>query len=216
MTRGRLVQAAVVVALSAAILWVLFVGLPRWTAPKPPAPAAAAPAAEATPRIRARLHYMSEDGLRLEPVDREVDAASGTLEQARLLVEAQLQPAPAPLLSVIPVGTTLRGIYLAPDGVAFVDLSGEVSRAHGGGSLDEIFTVYSVVNTVAGNLPAVKAVQILVDGREVDTLAGHVDLRRPLAPTARWTDPPEAAAAAGAGTQPPQAAAPAAPQPTPR
>jgi hypothetical protein len=27
----------------------------------------------------------------------------------------------------------------------------------------------------------VTAVQILVDGHEVDTLAGHVDLRRPLA-----------------------------------
>ena len=31
-----------------------------------------------------------------------------------------------------------------------------------------------------------KAVQILVDGREVDTLAGHVDLRRPLPAGASW------------------------------
>ena len=30
------------------------------------------------------------------------------------------------------------------------------------------------------NLPAVTGVQILIDGKEVDTLAGHVDLRRPL------------------------------------
>jgi len=27
----------------------------------------------------------------------------------------------------------------------------------------------------------VKAVQILIDGKEVETLAGHVDLRQPLA-----------------------------------
>ena len=30
------------------------------------------------------------------------------------------------------------------------------------------------------NLPAISSVQLLVDGRELDTLAGHVDLRRPL------------------------------------
>jgi hypothetical protein len=29
-------------------------------------------------------------------------------------------------------------------------------------------------------------VQILVDGREVDTLAGHVDLRNPLSKNLTW------------------------------
>ena len=29
-------------------------------------------------------------------------------------------------------------------------------------------------------MPAITAVQMLVDGKEVETLAGHVDLRRPL------------------------------------
>ena len=28
--------------------------------------------------------------------------------------------------------------------------------------------------------PAVQRVQLLVDGKEVDTIAGHVDVRRPL------------------------------------
>jgi hypothetical protein len=36
------------------------------------------------------------------------------------------------------------------------------------------------VNAVTANLPALSTVQILVEGKEVDTLAGHVDLRRPL------------------------------------
>jgi hypothetical protein len=30
------------------------------------------------------------------------------------------------------------------------------------------------------NLPAIRSVQLLVDGKEVSTLAGHVDLRQPL------------------------------------
>ena len=34
--------------------------------------------------------------------------------------------------------------------------------------------------TTLTNLPAITAVQLLVDGKEADTLAGHVDLRRPF------------------------------------
>jgi hypothetical protein len=35
-------------------------------------------------------------------------------------------------------------------------------------------------------LPAISRVQILVDGKEVDTLAGHVDLRHPLEKNLTW------------------------------
>ena len=74
--------------------------------------------------------------------------------------------------------------------MAFVDLSAEAGGAHPG-SLDEIFTVYSIVNTLTDNLPAIAAVQLLVDGRQVDTLAGHVDVRRPVAKDLRWTELPQ-------------------------
>jgi hypothetical protein len=42
--------------------------------------------------------------------------------------------------------------------------------------------VYAIVHAVTANLPSIRRVQILIDGREADTLAGHVDLRRPLEP----------------------------------
>src|SRR5436190_491727 len=54
------------------------------------------------------------------------------------------------------------------------------------GSLDEILTVYTIVNALTVNLPAITRVQILIDGKEVDTLAGHVDLRHPLAKSLEW------------------------------
>ena len=112
-------------------------------------------------------------------------------EQARALVEAQLQPAPAPLAQSIAEGTRVRQIFVAEDGTAFVDLSKEAVTNHRGGSLDELFAVYAIVNAVTVNLPAIKSVQILIDGQEVDTLAGHVDLRHPLARNLRWVEPQE-------------------------
>ena len=70
----------------------------------------------------------------------------------------------------------------------FVDLSRDVVTAHPGGSLDELLTVYSIVNALTMNLPAVTSVQVLVDGKEVDTLVGHVDLRRPLTKNVSWVE----------------------------
>jgi len=199
MNRRRAILTASITALAAVLGWVLFVGLPRWTAPKPAAPppaAAGTPQPESTPKIRARLFHIAPDGLRLQAVETEVPVGQGTVEQARRLVEAQLQAPQPPLLSAIPAGTTLRDVYLTTNGIAFVDLSREVQTGHSGGAVDELLTVYGMVNTLTENLPAITGVQILVDGREVDTLAGHVDLRRPLAKNLAWTTEPGAAPAA--------------------
>jgi hypothetical protein len=43
-------------------------------------------------------------------------------------------------------------------------------------------TVYSIVNSLTANFPAVKRVQILVEDKPVSTLSGHIDLSRPLLP----------------------------------
>jgi Sporulation and spore germination len=131
-------------------------------------------------KIKARLFYVSEDGTRLTGVEREVVYGEGPAAQAQLIINAQLAPAAAPLVSAVPPGTTLRALYLNAKGEAYVDLSRDVVTAHTGGSRDELLTIYTIVNALTSNLPAVTSVQVLVDGKEVDTLAGHVDLRRPL------------------------------------
>ena len=106
--------------------------------------------------------------------------------QARLIVEAQLRPAPAGMTSAIPAGTTMRALFLTGRGEAYVDLSREVVSGHAGGSLGEALTVFTIVNALTVNLPTVSAVQILVDGKAVDTLAGHIDLRHPLERSLKW------------------------------
>jgi hypothetical protein len=189
--RARIATWTLGVLLLAGAIAAAFVFLPRWWAESSQAPAEAeAPPQPATPKIKAHLFYLSEDGLRLVAVEREVPFGQGTLQQARRLLEAQLEPAPKPQLSAIPDGTKLRALYVDDQGQAFVDLSREVTAAHPGGTMEEILTVYSIVNAITENLPAVRAVQILVDGREVDTLAGHVDVRRPLTRGSSWVQPP--------------------------
>jgi spore germination protein GerM len=132
------------------------------------------------PHITATLYYADADGQALVPLQREVPLEEGTVAQGREILAAQLEPAPEPQVSVIPMGTMLRAFYVTERGDAFVDLSREVSTNHPGGSFTELLTVYAIVNAVTANLPAIQRVQILIEGKEADTLAGHIDLRRPL------------------------------------
>lgn len=164
--------------------WLVLRGsMDSWLAPDPIVPPAAeVPVADSTgPHIKARLFYVAEDGAHLVSVERDVPYSNQTAEQARVILQAQIEAVEAPLVSAIPAATQLRAVYITPQGEAYVDLSQDVSTAHPGGTLNELLTIYTVVHALTVNLPAVTAVQILVDGREVDTLAGHVDLRRPLA-----------------------------------
>ena len=186
----RMAIGALVVLVVVALVWALSAIAPRLPARATPAAAspAAAPAAGAERRITATLYYVAEDGLTLPGVQREVPFAEGIGEQARRIIEAQLSEAPAPYVSPVPAGTTLRALFMGERGEAFVDLGGEIRSKHIGGSLGEIFTTYAIVNSLTVNLPAITRVQILIDGKEVETLAGHVDLRHPLQKNLKWTE----------------------------
>jgi germination protein M len=188
MNIGRLTLAIIVGVCAVALGWGMMTLLSRVLRTSEPvetntdAPVQPPPSSSpAVPRIQAKLFFISEDGQRLVATEREVPLAEGVVAQARALVDAQLAAEAAPPLArSVPEGTVLRGLYVSSRNEIFVDLDGAVRARHPGGSLNELLTVYAIVNAITVNLPDVQEVQLLIDGREVDTLAGHVDLRQPL------------------------------------
>lgn len=180
---------AVLLVLVVAIAVVMIVVLPRISKPRPEAAPGQPPQATSTPtperKITATLFYVAGDGVSLMPVQAEVPFGEPVSTQARYIVEAQIAPAQGQF-TAIPPGTRLRALYVNETGDAFVDLTGEITSGHTGGVIDELFAVYAIVNSITVNLPAITRVQLLIDGKEVDTLAGHVDLRQPLAKNLTW------------------------------
>ena len=180
MTSKRGLQIGVLLVTLGLLAWGVTIGLERLAGPAADTSVAPAAPAQPTAHITATLFYAAADGQGLLPVRREVVLAEGVVAQGREILVAQLAPPPDGQRSAIPPGTQLRAFYVTDKGDAFVDLSREVATAHPGGSLNELLTVYAIVNAVTANLPAVQRVQLLIDGKEVDTIAGHVDVRRPL------------------------------------
>ena len=186
---SRVLVASIAGAIALSLgVWLVLTRLPRLlTTPEGGPPAESAPAAPGEARkIHATLFYVADTGNELIPVSTEVPFGDTPSDQARRIVEAQVQAPAEGTLSAIPAGTKVRAIYLTPRGEAYLDLSADVARGHTGGTLDEALAVFTLVNALTVNLPDITAVQILVEGKEVDTLAGHIDLRHPLRRALEW------------------------------
>lgn len=77
---------------------------------------------------------------------------------------------------VLGPGSDVRSVFLVDPGVAIIDLNGAFADTHRSGVLVEELTVASLIHTISANTPGIVKVQILVDGKQRDTLAGHADL----------------------------------------
>jgi len=185
MTVRRVLTVAGIAAVAVGLGWLMFSALAKRLAEPTPDAEPAAPTATAPtgvgPHIAAILYFVSEDGTLLEGAPVDVPLRDSPAAQARALVEAQLATEPAaPLTRAVPAGVTVRGVFLTGRDDAYVDLDGTFVSALPGGSHNELMAAYAIVSVLTTNLTPVKRVQILIDGREVETLTGHVDLREPL------------------------------------
>jgi hypothetical protein len=96
------------------------------------------------------------------------------------VVKALINGPQGNLIRTIPKSTIIKNVRIDRNGIAWLDFSSHLSRDHPGGSSAEIITVYSIVNTVILNFKDVKKVKFLIDGAEIETLAGHIDCRKTI------------------------------------
>jgi germination protein M len=128
------------------------------------------------------LYFLSKDDNYLHAEKREIIDHPSVVHQAIQTIHELLKGSQNGLLSPIPVDTELREFFITKRGVAYIDFSGEIREEHLSGTSAEMGTVFAVVNTLTYNFKTIKKVFILIDGSEKETLAGHIDLSRPLVP----------------------------------
>jgi len=128
------------------------------------------------------LFFLSEEDELLHPEEREILDNPSMARLASQTIEELLKGSRNGSPSSFPDETKLRELFVTREGIAYVDFSGEISNAHISGSSAEISTVFTVVNSLTYNFKSIKRVFILIEGIERETLAGHIDLSRPLLP----------------------------------
>jgi len=72
----------------------------------------------------------------------------------------------------------IRELFLDASGTAYVDLSLVQQNGIKASAWEELLAIYSIVNTLAQNFEEIKQVRFLLEGKEAQTLAGHMDLSR--------------------------------------
>lgn len=80
--------------------------------------------------------------------------------------------------NVVPENTRVLSLKVDKDGTAYADFSKEIAK-RGQGSYNEFMLTGAIVNTLT-EFPEIKQVQILVEGKKVITLSGHMDVEDPL------------------------------------
>jgi len=122
--------------------------------------------------------YVADDAAGiLRPRSAQIPLPSGRQQRAEELLRAlvRIYQQPGATHPLAPA-SDIRSVYLVNPGIAVVDLNAAFADQHRSGILSEQLTINSLVETLAINVPAIQRVNILVEGKARETLAGHADL----------------------------------------
>jgi hypothetical protein len=176
--RHLIIGVAVLLAITfgmSVYVWQMRGRVDRVKAPPTSTQPVAPPVSGSTEQVTLYVAY--DDAGILRPKVARIPLPVGRQERATELLRALLtlyedKVSPHPLAA----GSEIRDVYLVDPGLAVIDVNAAFADSHRSGVLVEELTVVSLVETLSANVPGITRVKILVEGRERDTLAGHVDL----------------------------------------
>jgi hypothetical protein len=125
------------------------------------------------------LYFINPVNNLLTAEKRVMEHADSTIAVARLIIEGLMQGPRSKLARSLPKDSELRTVFTDQQKTAYVDLKMNSARFPGG-CYTEFLSIYSIVNSLVLNLPEVDSVKILINGKDVNTLAGHIDARKPF------------------------------------
>ncbi len=148
--------------------------------PPPPLPTTANPT-DTPPPQNVNLFLLEPTTLELVAVKSERRLYAERTKRLKQIVTALIQAKPPDFRNPIPGGTELHEVYVDTQGTAYLDFSRHLTDGHIGGTQGEFLTVAAILKTIFDAFPnKIKQVQFLIDGNEIETLAGHLNLSQPL------------------------------------
>ncbi|MDE0085613.1 MAG: GerMN domain-containing protein [Candidatus Poribacteria bacterium] len=133
------------------------------------------------PPEQVNIFLLNPTSLEITPVQVELRLYSEPTERLKQIVSALVQETLPNYRNPIPRGTLLNEAYIDSQKTAYLDFSHHLADGHIGGTTAELLTVTAILKTVFDAFPnEIIHVQILIDGKEKKTLAGHLNLSQPM------------------------------------
>lgn len=111
---------------------------------------------------------------RFVPQEKELEAQAGEM------IRALIAGSKTGLVNTFPENAELEGVKREGEDTLTVNFRKSLVSNHPGGSTAEMATIYSLTNTLTTNLPAIKRIRILIDGKKRESLKGHIGLEKPF------------------------------------
>ena len=111
-------------------------------------------------------------------------------EQAQEMIKALLTGSKTGLIATFPEKVELQGVKMEGGDMLLVNFREGLTVNHPGGSAAEMATIYSLTNTLTVNIPVIKRVKILIEGKERESLKGHIGLKNPFTINQELIAPP--------------------------
>jgi len=131
-------------------------------------------------RSVANIYFADKDNVFLTAQPRTLSHGEDPESLGRAVFDSLVQGPGEGWMQTLPPGASLRALYIAQDGTAYIDLTEAVTENFPGGCKTELLTVYSIVNSLVMNIAEIESVKFLIGGQEAMTLGGHLDLRFPF------------------------------------
>jgi flagellar basal body-associated protein FliL len=131
-------------------------------------------------RQQVTLYFSDTNERFLFPEKRYVPQDKAREGQATELIKALVDGSKTGLVNTFPPKTDIISVKIESDQTARINFGQNLVANHPGGSASEMATIYSLTNTLITNIPEIKKVKILIEGKEQESLKGHVDIRNPF------------------------------------
>ena len=125
-----------------------------------------------------KVYYPDESGTKLVPVEREIKFSDENEKYVAAVDQLMKEPKEKELTTIFPKHAKIKSIKREGE-TAIVDFDKDIAKGFVGGSTGEEFLINSIVDTLT-EFKEIEQVKFLIDGQEVETLSGHMDLSEPI------------------------------------
>jgi len=123
------------------------------------------------------VYYANKQKTGLKSIKKKFAATLDSHELGMEILKTLIEgPQLSDLGAIWPKDTKINSLFITDDGKAYIDLNLGQGMMENMDTLSEFLAIYSMVNSLTVNIPSIKMVKILIQGKDALTLAGHIDL----------------------------------------